>query len=81
MGDEVKQVGEATITKRQAALEVARWVLRLRNASIGGIVLMFLMNASEGYAFIITAGGLGFFAMYLGMANKMLSYLKQRYGI
>ena len=84
--DRVLKSESGKISKRVAAAEVARWVTWLILASVGGLILLFvqfgaMIYASEGYAFLVTAAGCGFFAMFVAIAIRYRNYLRVKYGV
>lgn len=74
------------ISKKVAAVEVAKWVSYTANTALCGFFVtlaLFLtaMYELEGYDFVISAGGLGMFAFMFAHARKTMNYLKKKYNI
>lgn len=84
--ERVLEMEKGTIKKSIAAREVAVWAGRVTTTAIVGIVLTMIsfglvVYDAAGYAFIVTAGALGFFAYQFSRAQRMINYLRQRYQI
>ncbi|WP_456477606.1 hypothetical protein [Geoglobus ahangari] len=84
--ERVLDMEKGTIKKSVAAREVAVWAGRAATTAIAGIVLTMVsfglvVYDATAYAFIMTAGALGFFAYQFSTAQRMINYLKQRYQI
>ena len=83
---ERRKAERSKIDKRLAAMEVARWVDKTYYTAIIGIVLILLMfgasaYASEGFDFLVAAGGTGYFAWVVATSKKFRNYLRAKYDI